>query len=360
MPLNKRLPYLHAIRDVGAERVLLAKDDAHHERAGLATFAVDGKNRLLDGKRQVGRIANVSDAKTQAKAATAPGVIVVDEGPDRIIPLENLIAARQDRPGTLFARTRSARDAALCAVVLERGVHGIVLVPSSPQEVLATDLLLREARASQAPTPAPQPREREPSPASPASAPAPQGSPTLTSGLAAARISKVDDGGVGDRVCVDTTSLLQEGEGLLVGSTARSFALVHAETATNGLIAARPFRVNAGAVHSYLLGPDGTTRYLSELAAGQTVLAVHRNGTSRQVTVGRVKIERRPHLIVHWDTPGGPASVALQNAETVCLVRPDGTTLPVTRVQPGDAILVQAGAPARHAGIAVDENVEER
>ncbi len=135
---------------------------------------------------------------------------------------------------------------------------------------------------------------------------------------------------------------------------------MHAETSASKFLAARPFRVNAGAVHSYILAPSGMTAYLSELSAGKSVLAVHRTGAHREVTVGRVKIERRPHLILHWDAPGGPASVALQNAETIRLVRPDGATMAVTDVRAGDAILVHNAAAARHAGVPVDEAVEER
>lgn len=36
----------------------------------------------------------------------------------------------------------------------------------------------------------------------------------------------------------------------------------------------RPFRVNAGPVHSYALLADGSTKYLSELAAGDQVCRV--------------------------------------------------------------------------------------
>jgi len=382
IPINKRLPYLHAVRDVAAERVVLAKDDAHHDRPGLAAVTVDGKNRLLEGKRAVGRIAKVSDGKSQTRAAAAEGILVVDSGPDRIIPLENLIAARQDRPGTLFARAVSSQEARLCATILERGVHGVLLAPASPADILATDHALRLVFSPPATTladagpavaaPTSSPAEAMPTLSSPPKPPAAPASATATSAisvatpgdgrivLTAATLTRIHDGGLGDRVCVDLTSLLEDGEGLLVGSTAGSLALVHAETAGSDFIAARPFRVNAGAVHSYLLGPGGKTAYLSELAAGSPVLAVQRSGTSRTLTVGRVKIERRPHLILHWASPNGPASAAVQNAETIRLVRPDGSATPVTELRPGDAILVHHGAAARHTGLAVSEAVQER
>ncbi len=386
IPLNKRLPYLHAVREVGAERVVLAKDDGHHGRAGIVTVAVDGNNRLLDGKRAIGRIAKISDAKSQEKAAKDKGLIVVETGFDRIIPLENLIAARQDRPGTLFARSTTSADVRLCATVLEKGVHGILLAPSSPQEIHVADKVLREraSAGSQGPNPqvltvaatptndaarTPALSISAPSSTAPAavSAVEPLSALTIPNSsdggrivLEPATITRIEDGGLGDRVCIDTTSLLSDGEGLLVGSMAHSFALVHAETADATFIGARPFRVNAGAVHSYVLGPDNRTAYLAELAAGRPVLAVHRTGVARTVTVGRVKIERRPHLILHWQTRAGPASIAVQNAETIRLVRPDGTTVPVTQLQVGDAILVRHETAARHAGLPIDEHLEER
>src|SRR2546428_7598838 len=43
----------------------------------------------------------------------------------------------------------------------------------------------------------------------------------------------------------------------------------------------RPFRVNAGAIHSYTLSKDSRTNYLSELRAGSKVLAVDIKGQTR-------------------------------------------------------------------------------
>lgn len=61
------------------------------------------------------------------------------------------------------------------------------------------------------------------------------------------------------------------GEGLLVGSFARITFLVHSECAVSKYVGSRPFRVNAGPVHSYIVGGGGETRYLSELCTGKQV-----------------------------------------------------------------------------------------
>ena len=58
---------------------------------------------------------------------------------------------------------------------------------------------------------------------------------------------------------------------MLIGSRASFFFLVHSETVPSEYIPTREFRVNAGAMHSYILGEDGKTRYLSELKASDKV-----------------------------------------------------------------------------------------
>lgn len=397
MPLNKRLPYLHVSEEVACERVLLQRGDPHVERPGLEAVTVDGHRHLKHRGVQVGRLVVLSDAKGQEKAAKADGVVVVDAEDWRIIPLENLIAARRDRPATLYALARTPQQAGLFAETLETGVHGIVLAPESPQAIVEADLELRKRYREPKPTPtvalasqgiavvgsspaelaaaeSAETAEKTTTSASSALSAAPPTASGNATSLAAANghaagkpflqvatVTAVADGGLGDRVCLDTTSLFRDGEGLLVGSTARSFCLVHAETLQSEYIQPRPFRVNAGAVHMYLFAPEGKTRYLSELGAGAPVLAVHPDGIHRVLTVGRAKIERRPHTLVHWSTADGRvASAMLQTAETIRLVRPDGSATPVTGLKVGDTILVHNEEAARHTGLPVDAALEER
>jgi hypothetical protein len=78
---------------------------------------------------------------------------------------------------------------------------------------------------------------------------------------------------MGDRVCVDTCTLMTEGEGILVGDTSSVLFLVQAETLENPYVASRPFRINAGAVHGYTLTGTGT-KYLAELCSGHEVRIV--------------------------------------------------------------------------------------
>jgi len=166
--------------------------------------------------------------------------------------------------------------------------------------------------------------------------------------------------GLGDRVCVDTCSLLRTGEGMLVGNSAAGLFLVHAETLESGYVPARPFRVNAGAVHAYIYLPDGTTKYLSELRAGDEVLAVDSEGRPRAVIVGRLKVERRPLVLVEAEVEGQRFSTIVQNAETIRFVTPDGGAVSVAELKAGDEVLLRREEGGRHFGMRMQETISER
>jgi 3-dehydroquinate synthase II len=173
---------------------------------------------------------------------------------------------------------------------------------------------------------------------------------------------------------------------VLLGSSASLLALVHSETVQSEFVPTRPFRVNAGSPHSYILMADGSTKYLSELAAGDAVLAVAGDGSARRVTLGRLKIETRPLLKVDYtytldvDVDGDGMSnpsqtsqththtshththtshVFLQQAETVRLIGTDGPRS-VTDVSVGWGVMGWRGRSGRHLGNAIPSRVEER
>jgi 3-dehydroquinate synthase II len=168
---------------------------------------------------------------------------------------------------------------------------------------------------------------------------------------------------MGDRACVDTAALLLPGEGLLLGSFAGGFFLVLSEALESGFIAARPFRVNAGAVCNYCLQGERTA-YLSELAAGASVTLTDAQGRTRDEVVGRVKLERRPMIMLEAEAQAGDGarfSVLLQNAETVRVATPSGGSASVSELRVGDAVLLAlASTAARHSGIAVLEECCEK
>ncbi len=246
----------------------------------------------------------------------------------KVIPLENLIAELQDERAKVVAGVRDAGEAKVALETLEVGADGVLLQSTEREEMQRVGELVAEAEARVE--------------------------------LVKARVTEVRQAGTGDRVCIDTTSLLGVGEGMLVGGQAECLFLVHSESLESEYVASRPFRVNAGAVHAYVLTPEGRTRYLSELASGDTLLAVDAGGRGREVTVGRVKIERRPMLLVEVEAGGRRYTHILQNAETVNLVGGDGRPVSVSVLKPGDEVLVHLSSRARHFGKSVRETIIER
>lgn len=249
----------------------------------------------------------------------------------KIIPLENLIARIGDET-ELVTGVTSAEEARTAFETLELGAEGVLLDTDNPDEIRKT-VDVRDAA------------ERE------------------TLDLLWAEVTAVERTSMADRVCVDTGSLLDHDEGMLVGSMGRGLFFVHAETAESPYVASRPFRVNAGAVHAYVRTPGGETKYLSELKSGDEVQVVNSNGKTREAIVGRVKIEKRPmfrvEARVETDSGEDRIETLLQNAETIKVPTSEGRKA-VTDLQAGDEMLVYYEDTARHFGEAVEESIIEK
>ncbi|EOD30510.1 hypothetical protein EMIHUDRAFT_232870 [Emiliania huxleyi CCMP1516] len=297
---------------------------------------------LTPSGERVGLRVQASDPAGQAAAMSAVGSVnwvhldTTSEDEWTMIPAENVISALTAGhvPGLAFA--------------LELGADALVLSPPEDAEGEALWEAGAIARAQRA--------ERE----EPRAAGAAAGSEA--EGLAVGVVTSA--GGVGDRVALDFTSLLRQGEGALVGSSAKLLALVHGETIEGELVPARPFRVNAGPVHSYVLLADGRTKYLEEVVAGDRVLAADARGGSRPLTVGRCKVEPRPLLLVSFEVEGAKGQVFLQQAETVRLLVEGGggevSARSVTEVRPGDRLVVRQSRRGTHVGRQIEASVEER
>nr|QNO45759.1 3-dehydroquinate synthase [Methanosarcinales archaeon ANME-2c ERB4] len=177
--------------------------------------------------------------------------------------------------------------------------------------------------------------------------------------LQVARVTVVEPRGMGDRVCVDTCSLMSVGEGMLVGSQSNGLFLIQSEAEDSPYVASRPFRVNAGAVHAYAKVGE-KTQYLSELSAGDGVIIVNARGEQRDGIVGRVKIEKRPLTLVKAEVDGNIITTILQNAETIKLVGADGLPISIANLKVGDEVLVHFEDSARHFGMKIDETIIEK
>ena len=246
----------------------------------------------------------------------------------KVIPLENLIAGLQKIDVEIIAGVRNTQEAKLALETLEHGSDGVLLDTDDLSEIKKVISVRDRSGMEKIP-------------------------------LVKATITKVKPVGMGDRVCVDTASLMILGEGMLIGSQSNGLFLVHSESEESPYVAARPFRVNAGAVHAYIRVGE-KTRYLSELASGDDVLIVDSEGETRPAVIGRVKIERRPLMLVEAEVEGTGIKTLLQNAETIKLVGSDGKPVPVTALKEGDEVMVYFEAAARHFGIKIEETIIEK
>lgn len=248
--------------------------------------------------------------------------VVVEVKDWKIIPLENIIAKLHKVHTKIFAVANTPEEVRKMFSILEIGVDGVIFSTNSLNEVKEALIYLG----------------------------------TKNFELKPAKILEIKEVGNGERVCVDTASILGRGEGMLIGSRSNFLFLVHNESVGSSFTSPRPFRVNAGAVHCYTLSPDGTTKYLSELETGTEVLVIDAHGKARRATVGRSKIENRPMLMIKAQIGNEVGGIIAQNAETIRFVRPNGHLVSVTHLKKGDMVLAHAKlAAGRHFGMEVDD-----
>ena len=290
-----------------------------------------------------------------------------DSKSQAMITCENLLAACADTPTRVAACVTRADDCNGLAFALDLGVDALVVSESALEDDLP---LLEAAQVAKA-----QRLERVQDEAGIESG----GANAELDGrgpvrLEAAEVVDVADGGRADRVCLDLTCLLSGDEGCLVGSSAKALLLLHGETVASGFVPPRPFRLNAGPVHAYCLLADGSTKYLSELNAGDRLRIVALDGRCRDGVIGRCKVEPRPVLRVSWKRAAAGAAAKgeaveeeeavhqtfLQQAETVRLAGADERPIPVTSLRPGHKLLGRWVVQGTHVGRPIRAQVEER
>jgi len=288
----------------------------------IQTIAKDGDLKLGQDVVEY-EIKSNEDEKEIVKLAKTKKVIVKTTD-WAIIPLENLIA----QTNNLYAEAESSSVARNLISILEKGVDGVLVTTNDINEVKR---IIREVQDS-----------------------------GETISLVTAKILGTRSLGMGDRVCVDTCTSMHVGEGMLVGNSSAAMFLVHSESLENPYVAPRPFRVNAGPVHAYIRTVDGKTKYLSDLKAGDEVLIVNSKGKTARAIVGRLKIERRPLMLVEAEVEGSEVSTVLQNAETIRLTKPDGKPISIVGLKKGDEVLMATEKAGRHFGMKIDETIVEK
>jgi len=309
----------------GVDAVLVNSGDVGKVRAlGLITVISEAD----DSDRKLGRdvleitIKNKKDEESVSSLVKETAIVESEDW--TIIPLENIIA----QGAKVVFPVTSREEAGVALAILEKGVWGVLIRTDNPAVVkeitsfakgIGSQLAIREFT-----------------------------------------IKDVQKVSMGDRVCIDTITDMKPGEGMLIGNYSNAFFLVHSESVENPYVEPRPFRVNAGAVHAYILMPGGKTKYLDELQTGDEVLIVNSRGETFVSTVGRLKIEKRPMLNIVADVEGKDVSLILQNAETIRLTRPSGEPISVVQLSKGDKVLGYTEEGGRHFGFKIKETINEK
>ncbi|WP_083661846.1 3-dehydroquinate synthase II [Actinophytocola xanthii] len=320
-------------------KVLLAPTGGLPERLDGVDIVLLGPGEVLPEplaaahpELELGRYVEIVDKPTldlACAAARSERWSVLEFRDPTKIPLEIVLAAASGATGSTVSAVADVAEARIVFGVLEHGSDGVLLAPRAVGDATA----LKAAATTR-----PGPLE-----------------------LVELEVVATEHAGMGERACVDTCSYLREDEGILVGSHSKGMILCVSETHPLPYMPTRPFRVNAGAIHSYTVAEHGRTSYLSELAAGSTVLAVDVKGQTRAVTVGRVKIETRPLLSIDAVAPDGQrVNLILQDDWHVRVLGPQGTVLNSTELQPGDRVLGYLPTADRHVGYPIDEFCLER
>ena len=323
VPYKKELAI--AALESGAEAVVLPDGKSETVREFGKIKTVEKNGDIVPGVDV--EFIDIESKADEDKAAAVPEnkIVVLRMLGWTIIPIENLLARRGKN---IMVQVENSEQAKLMVEILEKGVDGVVLNTADVNEIKKTAEII--------------------------------GGISEKIALVTATITATKQLGMGDRACLDTCTQMTLGEGMLIGNTASGFFLVHSESIDNPYVAARPFRVNAGAVHAYTLAPGGKTKYLADLKAGDEVLLVDYTGRSKTAYLGRNKIEKRPMLLIEAEAAGLPITLVMQNAETIRLVSPEGEALSITNLKPGDKVLGHIEKAGRHFGIKVDETLIER
>lgn len=305
-------------------------DDEYFEEAkNLAKVNIIGEKK---GDMQVGKdlkVVKITKKEDEDDVVKIKGEIpVVIENIDwTIIPLENLIS----KTTNLIQSVKTPLEAKIALETMEKGADGILLIPETLNDIKETAQIIEMANNENLK-------------------------------LEKVKITDTKIVTMSDRCCMDTTSMLAPGEGMLIGNTASAFFLVHNENVQSPFCAARPFRVNAGAVHAYIKLPNNKTKYLCEVSSADEVLTCDKDGNTRVVAIGRNKIERRPMMLIEAESQDGrKVALVMQNAETIRLTSPDGHPVSVTKIQKGDQVLAHFGdKTGRHFGQEVKETINEK
>lgn len=322
-----------SIKELGNVKIVSDKTDSD-----ILLLGTDEKVSLEDVKeaQESGKevavyieINNKEDELLVSKLGTVADYVILKGKNWKVIPLENIIASLQEHTSKIMVDVPNYEEAKLALETMEHGSDGVLLSSNDGNEIRRLGSLIEKTSKE-------------------------------IYELKEATVTKVESVGLGDRVCVDTCSIMEVGEGMLIGSFASGLFMVHSESLESEYVASRPFRVNAGAVHAYVMTPGNKTRYLSELEAGDEVITINTKGEAKTAIIGRSKIERRPLMMIEAENNGQKIKTLVQNAETIRLVSEKGEPISVSDIKVGDKVLAYFTDGARHFGMAIEEQIIEK
>ena len=338
---NQFIDFVNQLESEGVSLIYADPKNMTNKKSKIQTIypSTNAKYVILDNKssskirgKKIGKkfkVLSNNDIDVIYQSAKKGLDFVIIEVKDwKIIPLENIIAKLHKIHTQIFTIAKNPLEVRKMFSILDIGVDGVIFQTNSINEVKETLVNLGSKHFE----------------------------------LQSAKIIDIKEVGDGERVCLDTASILHKGEGILIGNRANFMFLVHNESVGSSFTSPRPFRVNAGAVHCYTISPDGTTKYLSELETGSDVLVLDSKGKARRVAIGRCKIERRPMLLIKAKIGDEVGGIIAQDAETIRFIKSNGHLVSVTHLKKGDSVLAfSKSATGRHFGMEVtDEYILEK
>ena len=301
--------------------------DKMKELAKVVIIANSEKADLQLGKDVLEITINTKADEKKVTSLHGKIPVILDYIDWTIIPLENLIS----KTTNLIQLVHSQDEVKTSLTTLERGADGILLEIEDKNTIKKVGELITKSQNEKLK-------------------------------LQEAEIIETASIGMGDRVIIDTATILKPGQGLLIGDSSSIMFLVYNENVINPYCEPRPFRVNAGGVHAYIRMPGNQTMYISELKSGMITLLVDPRGNTEEAIIGMVKIEKRPMMLIRARMADKEFTLVMQNEETIRLTKPSGEFISIVKLKHGDKVLanVQETAMGRHFGQAIKEIIIEK
>ncbi|WP_273325326.1 3-dehydroquinate synthase II [Vallitalea guaymasensis] len=298
-------------------------------------FIVDNLSmaeQLINMNKCTAYYTTVNDRENMEKAADIRiplNYLIIEFQDTTNIPLELILAKLQNDKVKVMKVVNESSDAIVAMGVMEIGSAGVIMKSKNIHEIvnLSNEIIKKEMKKMD---------------------------------LVECEVVEIKHLELGERACLDSTSIMSKTEGMIVGCTSSGGLLICSEVHYLPYMNTRPFRVNAGTISSYVWGPNNIVEYISDLEAGSKLLAVDINGDSRTVNVARVKSEVRPLILIVTRYKDVEIKAIMQDDWHMRVFSPEGKAVNITDLKPGDKVMGHCSEPGRHVGIKISETIIEK